>query len=93
MFDGQGSEMRIVGEIAGGAKWLNELSQDRRVPLGWVNHEGTRLGQPSVDDVERLPWFQRIREDVSARRNAQKAKQYRPGEPYGFRARQHTHEP
>jgi hypothetical protein len=53
VLDRKRRKVRVDGEVAYGAEWLEELAQQGGVSLGWMDDRRTRLREPAVDDVER----------------------------------------
>lgn len=67
-------------EIPGGAQGAEELTEQRRVAAGGFDDRRARLGQPGVDEVERLLHLERALEAERLRRQPEEGLEHRPGE-------------
>ena len=52
VLDREGSEVRVVYEVARRSEWFEEVPDDRRMTIAWMDDDGTRLSQPTSDDVQ-----------------------------------------
>jgi len=52
VLDREGSEVRVVDEVARRSEWFEELPDDRRMTIAWMDDDRTRLSQPASDDVQ-----------------------------------------
>ena len=85
--------MGIGDEVAGRAEWFEEFSNELEMAVAGCDHGRTRLGKPAVDDVERLRWRQRRREDTAVRGKANEREEDREWQPERLHAGEPRFEP
>src|SRR3954471_18072127 len=85
--------MRVVGQVAGGAEWHEQVAHMAGVPLTWV-HDG-RHGrvEPAVDVLKGAVGRKGVAEGGWVGRDTEKTKQNHPGEAHLLGSRECLLEP
>ena len=80
VLDGDGRQMRVADEIAGGSQRPQQLPQKCGVPGAGLEDDGARSAEPAIDDVEGLLSRQRALEDTWTRAQTKKCQEHGPRE-------------
>src|SRR5262249_43104034 len=54
VLDRERRQVRVADQVAARAEWLEEIAEDGGMETGRLDHGGDRLGEPAVDQIERL---------------------------------------
>jgi hypothetical protein len=66
VLDRERGQVRVGREVAGRAEGAEQLAQNRSVTVRRIQNDRGRLGEPCVDDVERLVGVKRPPESRDA---------------------------